>query len=425
MLLDYVTQLHNAAKAGPHTDLRFGNKGLGLYSWAVPKGMPEAGDRPRLGIAQSQHSHKYKDFQGTIPAGEYGAGTVETSEKGQALITRVEPNRIEFTLAHKKYPERYTMIRTGGRSWLVVNTTPVESEALEGFKKEHYKVLEPEEAEEVLRGSHAVSAKIDGAALVADIMKDRVEFLSYRRQKASGRPIVHTERVGGLTGLDIPEELVGTTLRGELYGERGGRAIPPQELSGLLNSSLARALKDKTDRRIKLKAAMFGILRSGKAIPGDPVKRLEAIRGIIAGLPVKGVFSTPPTETDPAKAGKLYKDIIEGRNPLTSEGIVAEPLAGGVPIKIKPREEADVYVRDVFPADTVRTGDVRAGGFSYSLEPEGPIVGNVGTGFEHSTLKDMLANPEQYRGRIARIRSQGQFEGGAHRAPSFVSMHEG
>jgi ATP-dependent DNA ligase len=218
---------------------------------------------------------------------------------------------------------------------------------------------------------------------------------------------------------------VGTVLKGELYGEgEKGKSIEPQDLGGLLNSSLSKALKDKADRGIRLKMALFGILKDKKAIPAGPVARQARIRELIARLPVKDVFNTPPMETDPAKARALYEGIIAGRDPLTGEGIVAEPVEGGTPIKVKPRGESDVYVTSVFPADTARTGDVRAGGFGYSNEPGGPEVGKVGTGISHATLKDMLASPDQYIGRTARIRSRRQHASGAYDSPAFTAMHE-
>ena len=65
-----------------------------------------------------------------------------------------------------------------------------------------------------------------------------------------------------------------------------------------------------------------------------------------------------------------------------------------------------------------------AGGFGYSLGPKGDVVGRVGTGFSEEARHEMLAEPEKWVGRLARIRSQGQFPGGAHRAPAFLALHE-
>ena len=67
---------------------------------------------------------------------------------------------------------------------------------------------------------------------------------------------------------------------------------------------------------------------------------------------------------------------------------------------------------------------VGAGGFSYSLKPGEESVGEVGSGFTQSTRGQMLQSPEDFIGRIARIRAQEQFPSGAYRAPSFLALHE-
>lgn len=75
---------------------------------------------------------------------------------------------------------------------------------------------------------------------------------------------------------------------------------------------------------------------------------------------------------------------------------------GKRPVKAKLFNDSDVVIRDIFKADT--DADNRAGGFMYSLPGSDKIVGRVGTGFTHQQLRDMLANPQNYIGRTARIR---------------------
>lgn len=62
---DYVVQEHDARRAGLHHDLRFGNKDTGLYSWAVPKGIPDQGKK-HLAVQQPLHRHSYGTFEGEI-----------------------------------------------------------------------------------------------------------------------------------------------------------------------------------------------------------------------------------------------------------------------------------------------------------------------------------------------------------------------
>jgi len=411
-VLQYVLQKHLAEKAGKHDDLRFGDKSL--YSWAVPKGLPAPGEK-RLALRQPQHSPDYAGFTGDIKSG-YGKGRVSTTDRGTVVVSKATPKQINFTIAHRKHPENFTLIKTKNDQWLLINTTPQKSRALEQHKKVKYTKVDPVDVEKVLDGSYAVSAKIDGAAALFEVMKNRIEAVSYRPTK-EGKPIVHTKRIGGLENLDIPKEMVGKLFRGEIYGERGGEAIPPQELGGLLNSSLQNSLQKQKEQKVQLKAALFNIL--GDSRPYQ--EKLKEVQNAITALPTKKL-SVPPLETDPDRAKRLFERIKSGKHPLTREGVVATPLAGGKPSKVKFRPEYDVMIRNIFPA--VTKGEPRAGGFDYSLPGKKGIAGKVGTGFSHKTLKEMLKSPELYTGRTARILSEGQFPSGAYRAPSFISMHE-
>lgn len=56
-----LRQLHNAKRAGKHTDVRIGSPDFGLFSWAAPKDLPMEGQK-RLLITQPLHTWAYKDF---------------------------------------------------------------------------------------------------------------------------------------------------------------------------------------------------------------------------------------------------------------------------------------------------------------------------------------------------------------------------
>jgi bifunctional non-homologous end joining protein LigD len=75
----FVIQRHDARRL--HYDLRLERDGA-LASWAVPKGLPlEAGER-HLAVHVEDHPLDYGSFEGAIPAGQYGAGTVEIWDRG-------------------------------------------------------------------------------------------------------------------------------------------------------------------------------------------------------------------------------------------------------------------------------------------------------------------------------------------------------
>src|SRR4051794_27689468 len=77
--LRFVVQRHSARRL--HYDLRLERDGV-LASWAVPKGLPTAPGSRRLAVHTEDHPLKYIDFEGQIPKGEYGAGTMDVYDTG-------------------------------------------------------------------------------------------------------------------------------------------------------------------------------------------------------------------------------------------------------------------------------------------------------------------------------------------------------
>jgi DNA ligase D-like protein (predicted ligase)/DNA ligase D-like protein (predicted 3'-phosphoesterase) len=116
----FVVQEHHARRL--HYDLRLENGGV-LKSWAVPKGIPEGSDQKRLAVETEDHPLDYADFEGTIPKGQYGAGTVTIWDKGVYELKAWNEKMIEFTLKGQKLRGRYVLVRlkkAGEKTWLLL-----------------------------------------------------------------------------------------------------------------------------------------------------------------------------------------------------------------------------------------------------------------------------------------------------------------
>lgn len=432
-LLDLVIQKHDALRRGTHRDIRIGNKPMGMFSWATDaEGLPKEEGKRVDAIRTNLHTHKYKDFEGEIPKGEFGAGKVSKQQEGKVLITNTASNRVSFATADKKHPERFTLLNPyNDRTWLLLKQ---KMPATPGAEKQHYKNLSHHDVEHVLanlKPGEEVQPKIDGALNFLNL-NHKAEMLSHRISKMTGKPVVHTERFfGNVPRVELPKELRRAVLSAEVYGERGGKAISNQELGGILNSTVENALQQQKDKNINLKGLLFDVSRlKGKSTENMPYsQRKELLGKFIKYLP-EGKFELPHGEHTPEGALALYKKISEGKHPLTSEGIVIHPNTG-TPMKHKIMPESDVYITGTFPAEKGSKYEGKGiGGFTYSLDPHGKTVGRIGTGLDDSLRELAYKNPEAFVGRVAKIHSHGQFpKSKAHRVPAlnkgeFAGIHE-
>src|ERR1700722_5142000 len=111
----FVVQKHAAHRAGLHWDFRLEHGGV-LWSWAVRKGPSLDPADKRIAVHVEDHPLDYADFQGTIPDGQYGAGKVETWDRGtwEPLIDPddgLRDGEIKFVLAGKRLNGKFTLVR--------------------------------------------------------------------------------------------------------------------------------------------------------------------------------------------------------------------------------------------------------------------------------------------------------------------------
>src|SRR5579871_2700491 len=124
----FVVQKHDATRL--HWDFRLEHGGV-LWSWAVPRGPSLDPHDKRLAVHVEDHPLDYADFHGTIPEGQYGAGTVETWDRGTwAPVGDAEEGlqrgELKFVLNGKRLNGRFVLIRLKPRpkekaeNWLLI-----------------------------------------------------------------------------------------------------------------------------------------------------------------------------------------------------------------------------------------------------------------------------------------------------------------
>jgi len=114
----FVVHEHDARHL--HYDLRLEIDGV-LRSWAIPKEPPEKEGIKRLAIRTKDHPLEYADYEGAIPEGMYGAGTVRIWDSGESGIEKDADDELLFELKGRKLRGKYALIRTkfrGKESWL-------------------------------------------------------------------------------------------------------------------------------------------------------------------------------------------------------------------------------------------------------------------------------------------------------------------
>lgn len=425
----YTIQKHDARRL--HYDLRLELDGV-LKSWAVTKGPSLNPATKRLAVRVEDHPLDYARFEGTIPEGNYGAGTVLLWDQGKwdpigDPHDGLASGKLVFRLDGQRLHGRWALVRFHGRerskreNWLLIKehdeaatgddgitddamTSVASGRDLKAIEAAPDAVWESERPKQSRRNRKrrrgptpefvpvALATLVDALPSSSDWLFE-VKFDGYRALAATSGDDVRiytrngndwTNRypaiVRALAGLDLDRAL----LDGEVVAvDSEGRSD-----FGLLQQALQQ-------RRGGLVFFAFDLLSlAGKDLRNEPlVRRKEKLRALLADVPRSG----PIAYADHLTAGgeAFLRTLCEKR----FEGVIAKranapyrPGRGGAWLKIKCRNEREFVMIGWSPSDAGRS-------FSSILlaQYDGGTLryaGRVGTGFSQD---DLAALADRFR----------------------------
>src|SRR5579859_2714548 len=153
----FVVQKHRATRL--HYDFRLAIDGT-LKSWAVPKGPSQSHADKRLAVQTEDHPLDYANFEGKIPEGNYGAGTVMIWDRGTfhiegnlAALKQLEKGEIKFSLNGEKLRGSFVLVKLKqsekGNEWLLIKHKDAAEDAAYNIDEHDGSVLTGRTIEEI------------------------------------------------------------------------------------------------------------------------------------------------------------------------------------------------------------------------------------------------------------------------------------
>jgi bifunctional non-homologous end joining protein LigD len=381
----FVVQEHSARRL--HWDLRLEHDGVAV-SWAIPNGIPTDPGENRKAVHTEDHPLEYLEFEGEIPAGEYGAGTMRVWDRGTYEAEKWEAGKIVLAFAGERVSGRYALFRAGreAKDWMIHRIDPP-AERRDPF---------PEAVTPMLAKLSGLPGKDEGWGV--EVKWDGVRAIAYCRP---GRIELRTRNLNEVTA-QYPEvrrlaRQIGArdaVLDGELvaFDEAG---LPSFER---LQQRIHQTSESVVRRRMKshpVTYVVFDLLYlDGSDLMGEPYSRR---RELLEGLGLDGEsWQTPGYSVGHAK------ELLAASAERRLEGIVLKRLdsryapgkRNGSWLKLKNVGRQEFVIggwQDGEGRRRNRVGSILLGYFAPGEKgPELRYAGKVGTGFSERDLDELL-----------------------------------
>jgi bifunctional non-homologous end joining protein LigD len=377
----FVVQEHHARRL--HWDLRLERDGVGV-SWAVPKGIPLDPRTNHLAVPTEDHPLEYFLFEGEIPAGEYGAGTVRIWDEGTYTCETWTDREVKVVLHGRRVQGRYVLFRTGERSWMIHRMDPPADPAREPMPPFGSIVpMKATPAAEVPDGPDwAFEIKWDGQRVLAFVAGGRV-----RLQSRTG--LDATARFPELRGLGPALGAREAILDGEVVAfDAAGRPS-------------FSALQERAHRRPRIAYMIFDLLW----LDGHATMRLpyRERRDLLADLGLSGPHWQVPAHhlgDGPALLAASREQGLEGLVAKRTDSVYEPGRRSPAWLKVKNTRRQEFVVLGWLAGAGGRAGGIGSLLVGYHDGEGGPLryAGRVGTGFTEAELRRL----ERLLGPLAR-----------------------
>jgi bifunctional non-homologous end joining protein LigD len=384
----FVVQEHHARRL--HWDLRLERDGA-LPSWAVPNGIPTAPDENRKAVRTEDHPLEYLDFEGEIPKGEYGAGTVTIWDRGTYGCHKWEPRKVVVTFHGERLQGRYALFATGRgedgappSDWMIHRMDPPADAGREPLPEHIVPMLAKPARLPRDDRPWAYEVKWDGVRAIAYLQPGRMRLESRNLNEITGQ----YPELRGLTRALGAREAV---LDGEVVAfEEGGRpsfARLQQRIHQTSESVIRRRMK-----AYPVTYVVFDLLYlDGHSLMELPYsERREALEGL--GLDGEH-WRTPSYSTGDGRA------LLEASSAQGLEGLVAKRLdsryepgrRSGAWLKVKNTARQELVIGGWLPGEGRRKRRIGALLMGFYEGERLRFAGKVGTGFREKELDELAA----------------------------------
>jgi bifunctional non-homologous end joining protein LigD len=387
----FVVQEHHATRL--HWDLRLEHEGV-LASWAIPNGIPAAPAENRLAVHTEDHPLQYLDFQGDIPAGEYGAGTMRIWDRGTFDTHLWNESKVEVTFHGERLNGRYGLFPLGQRGregsekdWMIHRMDPPADPGREPMPERLLPMLAGAGDLPPDEGRWSFEVKWDGVRAIAYVKPGRLRLESRNLNDITD---AYPEVRGILRDLGMREAV----FDGEIVSfDDGGRPSFErlQRRMHVTSTSAIRRLVASTP----VVYAIFDLLYlDGHSLMALPYQQRRAR---LEELGLGGAAWRVPAAHPGRGQGLLDATAAQGL-----EGIVAKRLDSryepgrrtGAWLKIKHMRRQELVICGWLPGEgrrEDRIGALLMGHWTASPQQGGRLryAGRVGTGFTERTLIDL------------------------------------